>query len=280
MAKPFDATLKHLLETYPRDWARLIGVVDEPVEPLDADLSTVTAEADKVLKIGGAEPWLAHLELQASLDGHLPHRMLRYNVMLDVRYGLPVRSSVLLLRPEADGSAMSGSLARQLPGQEPHLEFRYQVLRAWELPLASVLRGGVGILPLAPISAATEPQLGEVIRSIAQRLDAETSPGEAASLWTATYVLMGLRYPADFTRRLLGEVRAMKESATYQAIIEEGRQEGLARMREVLLLLGSRRFGAPPKNIEMRIHETRDLESLTRWNERLLDVESWDELLS
>lgn len=67
MSKPFDATLKHLLEKYPQDWLRLVGIPKStPISVIDADLSTVTAAADKVLRVGERDPWLLHLELQAS----------------------------------------------------------------------------------------------------------------------------------------------------------------------------------------------------------------------
>ena len=93
MAKPFDATLKHLLEAYPDHWLRLLGFhTAGPAAVIDADLSTVTAEADKVLRLAAPEPWLLHLELQASYDSRLPRRMLRYNILLDERHDTPVEA--------------------------------------------------------------------------------------------------------------------------------------------------------------------------------------------
>ena len=69
MAGRFDATLKDLVEQYPRDWMTLLGIPRaRPVEVIDADLSTVTALADKVLRVGGHRPSLLHLELQSGRD--------------------------------------------------------------------------------------------------------------------------------------------------------------------------------------------------------------------
>jgi hypothetical protein len=46
MAKPFDATIKHLVETHPMDWLNLAGLpFSGPVEIIDADLSAVSAES-------------------------------------------------------------------------------------------------------------------------------------------------------------------------------------------------------------------------------------------
>src|SRR6266542_2972092 len=64
MPKPFDASTKHLLETRPGDWLEYLGLPRAPVEVTDADLSTVTAAADKVLRVLGPSPWLVHVELQ------------------------------------------------------------------------------------------------------------------------------------------------------------------------------------------------------------------------
>ena len=78
MPKQFDATLKELAESYPSDWLTQLDLpATGPVALVDADVSTITAQADKVLRVGGLSPWLLHLELQASRDLELPRRLLR-----------------------------------------------------------------------------------------------------------------------------------------------------------------------------------------------------------
>src|SRR5437773_673031 len=145
---------------------------------------------------------------------------------------LPVESVVILLRPEANLSAMNGVYERSLPGAAAtYLNFRYRVIRLWELPVETVLKAGISVLPLAPISAVRQNELPAVIERMKQRLDAEADPATVAELWTATKVLLGLRYAAEFVEQLLQGVRAMKESTTYQAIKDEGREEG--RLEEV-----------------------------------------------
>lgn len=82
MAKPFDATLKELVETYPRDWLAQLGLpANQPVQVIDSDLSTVTTQADKLLRLLDPTPSLLHLELQASRDPRLARRILKYNVL-------------------------------------------------------------------------------------------------------------------------------------------------------------------------------------------------------
>jgi hypothetical protein len=145
MSKPFDATTKELLEAHPEPWTRLLlGTEMGQVIVLNADLTTITSEADKVLRIEGPEPWLVHVEFQASHDGTLPLRLQRYNVLLQGRHGLPVQSIAVLLRPEADGPGLTGLLEHRLPGGWLYHQFRYKVVRIWELPLEEVMAAGVG----------------------------------------------------------------------------------------------------------------------------------------
>lgn len=166
MSKRYDAILKHLPEEYPHDWALLAGVTrSEPVTVIDADVSTVTAAADKVLRVGGSTPWLLHLEFQASYDTTLSKRLLK----------------------------------------------------------------------------------------------------------------MGLQYESGFASQLLRGVRSMKESVTYQAIIEEGRAD---EARRILLAQGTKLFGKPSAKVRRTIGAISDSELLEGLATRLLDVESWSELLA
>jgi hypothetical protein len=51
----------------------------------------------------------------------------------------------------------------------------------------------------------------------------------------------------------------MKESSTYQAILEEGREEGLVRAhREDVLALLQERFGTVPPEVEARVRAASD----------------------
>ena len=52
MPKPFDATTKHLIEMRPSDWLAYVGVAETSARLIDADLATITAEADRVLRVG------------------------------------------------------------------------------------------------------------------------------------------------------------------------------------------------------------------------------------
>jgi hypothetical protein len=76
----------------------------------------------------------------------------------------------------------------------------------------------------------------------------------------------------------------MKESVTYQAIIEEGMVEGRRRgrmeeARRILLLVGGSRFGEPPSEVVAGVNAITDLQKLEELAVRLLQAASWEELL-
>ncbi|HJT77724.1 MAG TPA: hypothetical protein VJ739_11030, partial [Gemmataceae bacterium] len=282
MAKRFDAALKHLLETYPGDWLAYLlnhlgGAPGGSVEVIDSDLSAVTAAADKILRVRDRRPWLLHLELQSSPDERLPQHMLLYNVLLHERHGLPVRSAVLLLRPAANRRNVTGLLRREWPGGQSYLDFRDTVLRLWEQPATSLLTGGVGLLPLAPLAHVEEGQLPDVVRRVGTRLEQEVERSEAENLWTATYLLLGLRYSSVFVRDLLRGVHAMEESTTFQAIIAEGEIRGV---QKALLHIGGKRLGPPSEVQRTAVQGITSLDDLERMIERTVEVDNWEELLA
>src|SRR5262245_12507012 len=112
----FDATLKDMFEETPAAWPQLVGQPARNVEVIDADVSTVTGAADKVLLIRDEPSWIHHVEFQAGPDATVPRRTNVYNAVLEDRHGHPVRSSVVLLRREANLAVINGRYERRLPG--------------------------------------------------------------------------------------------------------------------------------------------------------------------
>src|SRR5262249_32747688 len=155
-------------------------------------------------------PYLLHLEFQTGHDSAgLPPLLHLRNTLLEHRHGLLVRSAAVLLRPEADAPALTGERWLAFPGEEAYLVFRYRVVRVWRLPAGPLLRGGLGLLPLAPISAVTEAELPGIIEQMAARLAARRVRPRAEEVWSATYILLGLRYSRELARHLLRGVRSM-----------------------------------------------------------------------
>lgn len=162
MAKPFDNATKQLVEAYPDDWIRWAGLPGGPAELIAADLSTVVADADRVLRVGGPSPYLAHFEFQATYDADMAERMLHYNVLLRYRHRIPVQSTLILLRQSADGSRMTGAFDYQT--QNGYVKFAYETVRVWQLAPGDVLKGGLGTLLLAPLSNVTQSDIPAITR--------------------------------------------------------------------------------------------------------------------
>ncbi len=273
---PYDATTKALIEIAPADWLDLMGWRGRKrVELVDADLSTITKMADRVLRLPGRRPSLVHMEFQSSRDPHLVYRLLGYNALLIERHRLPVRSVVVLLRPEADGRELNGRLT--MPGS---IDFEYRVIRPWELPLERILACGVGVLPLAPLSNLHRADPSDVVRRMDRRFRAEAAPGQLERLWAASWVLMGLKYPAALVDELLKGVGAMKESSTWQAAVQEGVQLGqVEEARGLVLRLGGKWLGEPDRATSDFLRELDDREKLETIAERLRDARTWADAL-
>lgn len=201
-------------------------------------------------------------------------------MLLEYRHRLPVLSVAVLLRKEGDGPSLAGELQGQLPNGFRHYDFRYRVIRVWEQPVQQILAGGLATLPLAPLSKVSPNDLPIVIRQMEDRLTREASPGEAEDIWASTYLLMGLRYSAEFAKQQLQQVRAMTESTTYQAILEEGAKKGKTiEAKRILLRQGHKRFGSPSPQVVAEIEAISNVDRIEQLAERLLDAKSWDELL-
>jgi hypothetical protein len=149
MSHPFDATLKEILAPNPEDFVPVFGLPRlRPAVTLNVDLSTLSAATDVAIGFGDPPAEIVDLNFQSGPDPDVPARCLLYNAALHFRFGAPVRTILILLRPKADDADIQGNLsyASGLSG----VEFRYEVVRLWEQSVETFLRGGVNLLPLAP----------------------------------------------------------------------------------------------------------------------------------
>ena len=284
--KPYDATLKHLVEARPADWLAFLGLpIGTKIEAVDADLSSVTAAADKVLRVDGPQAYVAHLEFQSGVDTDLDRRMLLYNVLLRSRHRLPVRSAVFMLHPRTVTTNVSGRV-QDLSDPHCRLDFAYRLVRVWEQSPESFLGGGVATLALTTIASAglSEGDLAGIYERIASRLRMETSAAEAKEIWTATFIMSGLRHDLAVVERLMKGVWNMgweEHSVTYQAIIERGVKKGrIAEAKTAVLLVGRERFGEPNEATLSLLNSIDDPARLEELLRQSVTASSWDELLA
>jgi len=126
-----------------------------------------------------------------------------------------------------DGPAMSARIEQAAPPGRTRFTFEFQVIRVWEHPVEELLAESLGLLPLAPLADLGRTTLPEVIARMDERVASDAPREMVPDLWTSTRILMGLRYDREVIRRVIRRVREMRESVTYQEILEEGREEGI-----------------------------------------------------
>jgi predicted transposase YdaD len=289
MPGPLDDALKHLTELSPQDWVVQGGWPAAPVTLADADIATITGATDKVIRVAGPPDWLLAVDFQAGHDAlKLPPKMLLYNAALRKRHELHVRSLAVILHRDADSPQLTGLYESDFPNELPDVTLRYRVVRVWQVPAERWLAGGLGVLPLAPLGAVAEVELPAVIAQMKDRLDREVTRSEAAELWSATYILMGLRYADALIETLLQGVLAMEDSVTYQKILRKGLAQGVTQglaqgraeeARRLLLLLGRKHLGEPSADARTALESLTDVDQLEELTLRLTDVSSWQELL-
>ncbi|MBY0458046.1 MAG: hypothetical protein K2V38_11960 [Gemmataceae bacterium] len=278
MPKPFDATLKELIAAHPADWLAQLGVpITAPPEVLNVDLSTVTAAADTLIKVGDV---VVHIDLESGPDDLLAQRMLLYNVLAHQHTGLPVRSIAVLLRSNAVGGGPKDGIEYAPNPGVSELRFKFETVRAWELPVEAVLKAGVGFLPLAvlgkpPAGQTREQALPDVVQTLADRTEQE-APTEAAKLLTAAFVLSSMHVSPDIARRIFTDMLSVQDFPGYQLILNEGATDFA---REMILELGQAKLGVPTDKQRNKLATINDLERLKRIALKVLTATSWDGLL-
>lgn len=273
----FDPTLKVLVDASPEGWLTFLGRAVEPVEVADTDLSVVNRVADKVLKVGDRDPYICHLEFAAGKDSaDLPRELNTRAALLELIHRCGVKSTVIVLKPEADSPQLTGRYERRIRDEPPHGYLKYDVVRVWTEDVERFLTGSPVLVPLAPLAAVAPGDLPDVVRRMDERLRRPDAAARAADLWTATRILMGLRYSEDETDRLLRGVLTMEESVTYQAILRDGR---IAEAQGWVSALGTSRFGPPSARESRALAAITDHPRLVGMRDRILTATSWADLL-
>jgi hypothetical protein len=72
-----------------------------------------------------------------------------YSTLLHRAHKVPVHSTVVLLRPAADGPDINGTSEMRYRNGAVYDFFLYDVIRIWERPITEMLAAGLAVLPLA-----------------------------------------------------------------------------------------------------------------------------------
>ena len=272
----FDIVAKDVIDTFPEDMLEFLmeGWDIKFLEHLDSELTTVEArQMDSLIKVNlDGEEVLVHCEFQTTDSTHadMVQRTVDYLGRCYGRYGLPIFSHVIYLRPNA-GRNDPGGYVQDVTGHRLIVE--YKVIRLIEVDGRSVLETQQpGLLPFCPLMKPPEGidaltwlnECVETTRSLA--IDAPTRNNLLLEMW----VMGGLIHDSDAIAHLFPE-DIMQESSVYQDITQRARAEGIeqgielatkANTIEGILELLEVRFQASATSIQPALEAIDDLQHL------------------
>ncbi len=282
MSKPFDATMKDLGADYPADFlATFDRAPTDPPRPLNVDLSTITTAADLVIGLGEPLREIVHLDFQAAADKDKGADVLAYNALLYRQYRVPVHSILVLLRPQAAHSDVTGRIVYAVRPGQGKMDFGFEIVRLWERSAETFLAGPLGAVPLAMLGALSDGTdlvqgLTGVAQRLLERLEREAEHRQKKLLLTAAFVLTGLRLKRNQALQVFAGVRAMRESDTFLAILDEGRE---TEARRLIRRLAKPTLGEPDEPTVTRLEGITDIDRLERIFDRAMEAGSWQDLL-
>jgi len=161
------------------------------------------------------------------------------------------------------------------------MAFEFEIVPLWERSAEALLAGPLGAASLAVLGALPEgADLVEGLTGIAQRLierlEKEAEPRQKKLLLTAAFVLTGLRIKRNQALQVFAGVRAMRESDTFLAILDEGRE---IQARRDIRLLPEEHLGEPDEQTLTHLEGITDIDRLERIIKKVGKVPSWRDLL-
>lgn len=221
----YDIVTKDTIETYPEDFLRtVLGRTDFTfLEFVDGEFTTVEVRrTDNLIKVHlGGEIVLVHIEFQVddSTSTSMVQRNVGYIGRCYEKYGLPILSHVIYLRPNA-GRNDPGGFRQEVAGYRFIVE--YKVIRLIELDGQSVLESeNIGLMPFAPLMQPPSGmeklhwaiQCNERTKSLSLPIDIRND------LLVSQWILSGLIHPNQAISDFLQE-GIVRESSAYQHLLE------------------------------------------------------------
>ena len=279
----FDVISKHLIHTYPHDFARFALQHDdiEILGVVDTEQPTVRSHrTDSLIRVRiDGQKALVHHEFQTTdSNPPMPQRMAAYIGWLIQQYGLPIYSTVIYLRPDA---------GRTDPGyylQERHgfrVLVQYRVLRLIDLDGQRMLDAGpAGLIPFTPLMQQPAGMEAEAwLRQCISRAQAVPMDETLkANYLVDLAILSGLVYNLETIMTIISE-ETMYESSVVQYFTEKGIEQG-GRERAIRDLLDvlAIRFGlAASDPLAARVGAIDDVQRLNQLFRAAIQVPSLED---
>jgi len=282
-----DASMKALLRTCPTALLQLAGVQAAPdaLKIEDANINLPEQRADHVFILPSqSDPPVEraiYCEYQLSPDSRVLPTWFSKCGGLTRQLGMPVVLLVVYLE-RGKRTSFPDRYSAEVDGLK--VEFIFPTLRLWEV--ANRIRSGE-FAALAPLLVLCEeqPSAATVQEEIALIDSAVLSDAVRSDLLAVALRIAAARISIDILRPLFEkEIEHMKETGFIGEWLAESERNGETRgeargERKVIIRQGAKRFGEPSEDVLARlsaIESTSELEALSL---RLLEVESWQELL-
>ncbi len=232
----FDAISKHLIQTYPHDFAGFtLGREDvEVLAVIDTEQLTVEAhQTDSLIRVRiDDEEVLVHNEFQTtdSTNPPMPRRMAGYIGHAIRQHGLPIYSNVIYLRPDA-GRRDPGYYVQERLGYP--IAIHYRVIRLIEIEGQHVLESGQsGLIPFTPLMKPPEEMTSDVwlhqcIHTARTRPIARSSKADYLAGMVA---LSELVYESEVISGIIfkeGIMDLIRESSLFQSLTQQGIEQGV-----------------------------------------------------
>jgi hypothetical protein len=259
---------------------------------LDLVARVTTREPVENRKNEESEKWIAllHIEIESpDRTTNLKPRLPGYYIHLGDRYGLPVLPIVLYLKVGLDGIGID--TYEQRFWELTVLRFSYLYVGLPGLEALQYVIGdnwlGVALSALMRIPPEKVSWLGlEALRRIG-----ESSLNEQQKFLlrdcVEAYLPLDERHKGEFEKLMAAtpeqRVQSMNKT-TYDRGLEKGLEQGIEKgiekgLQTTLLRQGSKRFGPPTPELESRIRSIQNISQLEAMTEKILDSQSWNELL-
>jgi hypothetical protein len=290
------------------DWSRPPVFLEQELRAITRKTKRGHRSVDRLVKVwllDGTERWLLiHIEIQTQQDPLLAYRMFQYYFRaLDLFEAQPILGLAILADETADWRPDHYTNLLWETGVE--YRFRAVKLKDYEDRLDQLEHSANPFARFVLAHLKTLETQGQyetrlewklrIIKGLYSMALSETEIGQLSHDFDWLLALpetLSRRYYREITR--FEEDKEMAHQSTAERIgRKEGRKEGRAEgrvegrvegrmegMRELLLLQGSMRFGAPDDQTKAALEQITMLETLQQLAARLLVVESWQELLA
>ena len=265
----YDNTCKYLAENFTEDIASwLIGNRVTLTELNPTELNVDPIRADSLILLTN-EDLILHVEFQTIPDPNMSFRMADYRLRAYRKFPQKRMKQIViyLTRTQSD-------LVYETVFELENTRHQFEVIRLWQQP-ASIFLESQGLYPFASLAQTDEPE--SILRTVAVRIEEIGAGKVQADLAATAFILAGLVLNRDLIKQILRR-DIMRESVTYQDILEEGeiKSEGKWRFEEakgLVIRLLTRKFGNVSPTLLAKI-EALPLERVESLGEDLLDFSS------